>query len=139
MLRSLCCALIISVSACYVSARQISGLVIDKATGQPIRNAIVTSGTTTTRTNAEGVFVLQSDEKNVAARAYGYGRTSAAINDQHRAEISFKLSSIIPRAVYLSFWGVSSAAVREPVLKLAGTTPVNAVVIDVKGDLGYIS
>jgi hypothetical protein len=41
--------------------------------------------------------------------------------------------------VYLSFWGVSSAAVREPVLRLVGTSPVNAVVIDVKGDLGYIS
>jgi hypothetical protein len=41
--------------------------------------------------------------------------------------------------VYLSFWGISSAAIREPVLRLVGTTPVNAVVIDVKGDLGYIS
>ena len=139
MLRRLCWALILSGTAWYVSAREISGRVIDAATGEPIQNAIVTSGATTTRTNAKGVFSFQSEEKNVSARAYGHGRTSAAIDEQHRAEITLKLPSITPRAVYLSFWGVSSAAVREPVLRLVGTTPVNAIVIDVKGDLGYVS
>jgi hypothetical protein len=139
MLRCLCWALLLSVTACYGSAGEISGLVIDKLTGQPIPGAIVTSGATTTRTNAKGVFRFQTDEKNLAARAYGYGRTSATIDDRHRAEITLKLLSITPRAVYVSFWGVSSAAVREPVLRLVGTTPVNAVVIDVKGDLGYVS
>ena len=139
MLRRLCWAVILCITAPYMYGREISGRVVDVATGQPIANAIVTSGAIATRTNVEGVFDFQSDEKNVAARAYGYGRTSAAIDDQHRADITFKLSAITPRAVYLSFWGASSAAVREPVLKLVGTTPVNAVVIDVKGDLGYIS
>ncbi|HEY7304394.1 MAG TPA: putative glycoside hydrolase [Bryobacteraceae bacterium] len=139
MLRSLCLVLILSAAACHLSAREISGQVIDKTTGRPIPDAIVTSGTTTTRTNAKGVFVFQSDEKIVAARAYGYGRAAVAIDDQHRAAIIVELPSIAPRAVYLSFWGVSSAAVREPVLHLVGTTPVNAVVIDVKGDLGYVS
>ena len=139
MLRSLCWAIVLSVTAGHLSAREISGVVIDRTTGRPIPDAIVTSGATTTRTNAKGVFAFQSDEKNVAARAYGYGRTAAAIGDQHRADIILKLPSITPRAVYLSFWGVSSAAVREPVFRLVGTTPVNAVVIDVKGDLGYVS
>ena len=101
MLRRLCWALILSGTACYVSAREISGRVIDAATGEPIPNAIVTSGAATTRTNAKGVFTFQTDDKYVAARAYGYGRTSAAIDDQHRAEISLKLSAITPRAVYL--------------------------------------
>lgn len=139
MLRSLCWTIVLSVTAGHLSAHEISGVVIDRTTGRPIPDAIVTSGATTTRTNAKGVFAFQSDEKNVAARAYGYGRTAAAIGDQHRADIILKLPSITPRAVYLSFWGVSSAAVREPVLRLVGSTPVNAVVIDVKGDLGYIS
>jgi hypothetical protein len=49
------------------------------------------------------------------------------------------LSAIIPHAVYLSFWGVGTASVREPILKLAQQGLINAVVIDVKGDLGYIS
>jgi hypothetical protein len=139
MLRSLCWALVLSFTASYICAREISGRVIDTATGQAIPNAIVTSGAISTRTNTKGVFHFQSDEKNVAARAYGYGRTSAPINDRHNGEITLKLPAITPRAVYLSFWGVSSAALREPVLRLVATTPVNAVVIDVKGDLGYVS
>jgi Putative glycosyl hydrolase domain len=139
MLRSLYWTLILFFPACCISAREISGRVIDTATGQPIPNAIVTSGAISTRADVRGVFNLQTDEKNVAARAYGYGRTSVSIDDQHHADITLKLAAITPRAVYLSFWGVSSAVVREPVLRLVGTTPVNAVVIDVKGDLGYIS
>jgi hypothetical protein len=139
MLRSLCWVLVLSVTARHLSAREISGVVIDRTTGRPIPDAIVTAGATTTRTNAKGVFAFQSGEKNVAARAYGYGRTAAVIGDQHQADIILKLPFITPRGVYLSFWGVSSAAVREPVLRLVGTTPVNAVVIDVKGDLGYVS
>lgn len=139
MLRSLCWALIFSLTACYVSAREISGRVVDMATGQPIPNAIVTAGAIVTRTNVKGAFDFQSDEKNVSARAYGYGRASVAVDDHHPRDITLKLAAVTPRAVYLSFWGVSSAAVREPVLRLAGTTPVNAVVIDVKGDLGHIS
>ncbi|MFL6352314.1 MAG: putative glycoside hydrolase [Bryobacteraceae bacterium] len=139
MLRSLCWALTFFFPAFHICAREISGRVIDTATGQPIPNAIVTSGAISTRTNAKGIFDFQSDEKNVAARAYGYGRTSEPIDDRHNGEITLKLPAITPRAVYLSFWGVSSAAVREPVLRLVATTPVNAVVIDIKGDLGYIS
>src|SRR5581483_6161574 len=139
MFRSLCWAFVFSFVSSYISASEISGRVIDSATGQPIPNAIVTSGAVSTRTNAKGEFGLQSDENKVAARAYGHGRASIVIGDQHRADIALKLPAITPHAVYLSFWGVSSAAIREPVLKLVGTTPINAVVIDVKGDLGYVS
>jgi hypothetical protein len=138
MLQNLCLGVTFFVAASYISAGEIAGRVVD-ANGQPIRNAIVTSGAVSTRTNLTGDFIIQSDEKSVAARAYGYGRTSATIDERHRMDITLKLAAITPRAVYLSFWGVSSAAVREPVLRLVSTTPVNAVVIDIKGDLGYVS
>jgi hypothetical protein len=60
--------------------------------------------------------------------------------DIHGAKpLDFRLKAITPRAVYLSYWGVGTSSVREPVLKLAESTPVNAVVIDMKGDLGHLS
>ena len=52
--------------------------------------------------------------------------------------MQLQLTAITPRALYLSFWGVGTPSIREAALKLVGTTPVNAVVIDVKGDLGYL-
>ena len=107
MLRNLCWVLVLSFSASCISAREISGRVVDAATGQPIPNAIVTAGATVTRTNAKGIFDFQSSEKNVAARAYGYGRTSAAIDEQHtslerltRAEVeSLGISAYVAETV----------------------------------------
>jgi len=43
------------------------------------------------------------------------------------------------RAVFLSYWGISSAALRDPALALVGPTRVNAVVIDVKDEFGKLS
>jgi len=93
MFRSLCWAFVFSFVSSYISASEISGRVIDSATGQPIPNAIVTSGAVSTRTNAKGEFGLQSDENKVAARAYGHGRASIVIGDQHRADIAIEQTS----------------------------------------------
>jgi hypothetical protein len=126
-------------AATYVAyGAEVSGRVVDSDSGQPIPGAMVTSGNVVARTAANGAFRLSGDGHEVFARAYGYGRASAA-NSASTEPVVLKLAPFTPHAVYLSYWGVSSAAVREPVLRLAGSTPINAVVIDIKGDLGYVS
>jgi hypothetical protein len=117
----------------------ISGRVIDSVTGQPIADAIVTWGTTVSRTNTDGRFHTPASGGQVFARAYGYGRAATSEGTRSPADLTLKLKPVTTRAVYLSFWGVSSAAIREPVLQLTTKTGVNAVVIDIKGDLGQIS
>jgi len=42
------------------------------------------------------------------------------------------------KAVYLSYYGVGDRGIRGQVLELLGRTELNAVVIDVKGDRGFI-
>ncbi len=133
-------AIFLLLAASYVAfGADVSGRVIDSSSGLGIRDAMVTSGATVLRTDANGQFRLPASGAQVFARAYGYGRAAASLDAQGRGSVVLKLAPITPRAVYLSFWGVGSAAVREPVLRLTAATPVNAVVIDVKGDLGYIS
>jgi hypothetical protein len=44
-----------------------------------------------------------------------------------------------PKALYLSGYGLGTAALREPALRLMEETELNAVVIDVKGDRGWIT
>lgn len=44
-----------------------------------------------------------------------------------------------PKALYLSGYGLGTAALREPALRLMEETELNAVVIDVKGDRGWIA
>lgn len=44
-----------------------------------------------------------------------------------------------PKALYLSSFGLGSRSVREPVFRLLQETELNALVIDVKGDRGWIA
>src|SRR5205823_5938612 len=69
----------------------------------------------------------------------GYTRAQVAVDAHGAKSIQIRLAPFIPHAVYLSFWGIGSSVLREPALRLARTTPVNSVVIDVKGDLGHLS
>lgn len=116
-----------------------TGLVTDAASAKPVGGAIVTVGTTVVRADAKGRFQIDGKGPAVNARAYGYGRAQVTATPQNAHTLLLKLTPVTPHAVYLSFWGVSTASIREPVLKLADQGPINAVVIDVKGDLGYLS
>lgn len=118
---------------------QFAGSVTDAASGKPIPGAIVTLGSAVARADAKGQFRIDGNGATAYARAYGYGRTQAAATTQNAQQLQLKLSAITPHAVYLSFWGVGTASVREPVLKLAEQGLINSVVIDVKGDLGHLS
>jgi len=121
-----------------VQAADFSGQVVSSVTGKPIAGAIVTAGSQVVGTDAAGVFHIQAESTAVGARAYGYTRAQATIGAHEPTPLKLQLAPITPRAVYLSFWGVGTASVREPILRLAANTPVNAVVIDIKGDLGYV-
>ncbi|HZQ52584.1 MAG TPA: putative glycoside hydrolase [Bryobacteraceae bacterium] len=126
-------------TAALTLGAEFSGSVVDAATGKPISGAIVTLGAKDTRTGANGGFRILGDGPLVQARAYGYDRTHVTADAHNAKSLRLTLHAITPHAVYLSFWGVSSSAVREPVLNLAKSSPVNAIVIDVKGDMGYVS
>lgn len=112
----------------------ISGRIIDAQTQKPIQGAIVTLGREVVETDASGFFALQGEAGPFAVRAPGYGR---AVIRRPSAEI--RLVPFAPKAVYLSFYGVGSKALRESALALIRETELNALVIDVKGDRGMIS
>ena len=124
--------------AAMARASEFSGRVQSSGTEAPIAGAIVTLGSTVTRTDQKGEFRIKGEASTIGARAYGFTRTSATVDARGAQSVKLKLAPITPRALYLSFWGIGAPSVREPVLKLAATTPVNAVVIDIKGDRGYV-
>ncbi len=121
-----------------VAAPTFSGSVVDAGTGKPIPAAIVTLGSTVVRTDGKGEFKIEADGTEISARAYGFSRAKLPADPHSPSAVQLKLTAITPHAVYLSFWGVGTPSIREAVLRLAGNTSVNAVVIDVKGDLGSL-
>lgn len=116
-------------------AAEVCGQVFDASTRKPIEGAWVVCGNETIRTNQDGRFALHGKGTWVGARAAGYGREQLAPGPEMR----ILLKRLEVRGLYLSFWGVGSEMLRNGVLETAAKAHLNAVVIDIKGDRGFIS
>ena len=113
------------------AAQDRQGTVIDATTGAPIVGATVTVGERTVLTDAQGHFHLDG-AGTLQARAPGYGRLGDARGDQVR------LSPLLPKALYLTVYGIGAPFLRDPALEVIQKGGLNALVIDLKGDRGYI-
>jgi hypothetical protein len=113
--------------------------VVDHHTGQAIAGAVVTLDGENLNPDPQGLFPLTKAGGTVQTRAHGYQRAEQALPDPLPAgPLEVKLSPFTPKALYLSFYGVGSKALRGPAMKLIEETELNALVIDVKGDRGMI-
>jgi len=116
----------------------LEGVVRDAATGRPIANASVVADDELRSTDGRGRFDFGAgfDAATVSARAVGYVRNHQAV--QGVVPLELVLTPLRPKALYLSVYGVGSAALRRDALKLIEETELNALVIDVKGDRGLV-
>jgi hypothetical protein len=114
-------------------AEELTGQVLDAATGRPIGGAHVTSDGQVVQTSAQGIFRLTGAGGGVRVRAPGYLRKDVAAG-----QVAIRLEPFSPKALYLSVFGIGTSALRDPALRLIDETELNAVVIDVKGDRGFV-
>jgi hypothetical protein len=115
--------------------REIHGIVTDSASHLPIPGAWVSAGGEIIKTGAKGEFQFKTAATSLALRAPGYERVTVPAS----AEMRVPLSSLRIRGLYMSFWAVSSQTMRAQIFETAAKGHLNAVVIDVKGDLGMVS
>jgi hypothetical protein len=113
------------------------GQVVDAQTQQPIEGAWVTGGTTAVAADQTGSFEIHTAESRLRLRAVGYERKDIDVAKLDTSA-QMTLAPFLPKALYLSFYGIGSRALREDALRLIGQTELNALVIDVKGDHGKI-
>lgn len=119
-------------------AGAVTGIVVDAATGATLANAIVTRGSEVTTSDAQGRYAFAGTGGAVAARAISYGRAAATLADGADAAPPLRLAAVRPKALYLTFWGIGDRHLRNAALDLADSTEINALVIDIKGDRGWI-
>jgi len=113
--------------------------VVDYQTGQPVLGAKVTLDHEVLLADAQNLFPLAKSGGKIRVRAHGYQRIEQALPDSlPPGPHTIRLMSLHPKALYLSFYGVGEKALREPALKLIDETELNSLVIDVKGDRGWI-
>ena len=113
----------------------VAGMVIDAATHKPIEGAWVVSGDETTRTDHAGRFLLEKPSPLIGVRAVGHWRMQLPASP----ELHFALTPLSVRGLYLSFWGAGSPVLRNGILDTASKAHLNAIIVDVKGDSGFVS
>ncbi len=113
--------------------------VVDLQTGQPIPNPRVTLNNEVLQANGQNLFPLTKGGGRVRIRAHGYQRTEQVLPASFAASpYTIRLARQNPKGLYLSFYGIGERALRDPALKLIEETELNALIIDVKGDRGWI-
>ena len=121
------------------SSRDLSGRVIDAETHAAIGGATLTVGDHAIMTDDAGRFDIKEAVGVLRVRSPGYSRKEIGPNELGESPIEIRLSPFLPKALYLSFYGIGSTALRNAALRLIREAQLNAVVIDVKGDRGLVA
>jgi hypothetical protein len=115
-----------------------NGRIIDARTQEPIAGASVTLGATVVRTDENGAFHLEGAGETLKLRAPGYARREIALADLGNPQAEITLTPLKVKALYLTVYGIASRKLREGALETLRRNHMNALVIDVKGDRGFI-
>jgi hypothetical protein len=115
----------------------VSGRVTDPE-GQPISGASVVAGGVETRVSDDGTFtVTPPSDATLIVKRPGFAKVTIEPTATRGAlEIVMRPQAI--KAAYLTYYGFGDRGIRNRVLELVAKTELNAVVIDVKGDRGWI-
>jgi hypothetical protein len=114
---------------------RVTGRVVD-AQKQPLAGAAVVNAGKEIFTDAEGAFALTRPAGDVLVKLPGHEKVVLAPRAEPLADVVLKPQVI--KAAYLTYYGVLDRGIRTRVLELVDKTELNAVVIDVKGDRGWI-
>ncbi|MBI3635519.1 MAG: carboxypeptidase regulatory-like domain-containing protein [Candidatus Rokubacteria bacterium] len=115
---------------------RISGRVVD-AEKAPLAGASVVAGGNEVPAAADGTFALDgvAPDATVVVKLPGYAK---ARPEPTKDALEIVLRPFAVKAAYLTYFGFNDRGIRTRVLGLVSRTELNAVVIDVKGDRGWI-
>ena len=117
----------------------INGRVVDRYNGRPIPNATVITGQSEVRTDVNGEFRVGGAKPDlpIFVRASNYAATTVLMTGPGPLVVELEKEAI--KAIYLTFYGIASPELRDNAIRLIEETELNALVIDVKGDRGWIA
>jgi hypothetical protein len=112
--------------------------VVDASSSAGVPDATVTLGDKILPTEASGDYELPADTASVMLRAPGYRAVTYAAADIATNKGKLALTPIDVHALYLTEYGIASAALRDPVLRIIHHGGANALVINIKTDFGQL-
>jgi len=134
-----CLLVLVGVAAGAAAAAQAyEGKVVDAQTKAPIEAAVVTLGGQAVRTDKEGAFRLEGTGETLKLRAPGYAKREFPTAELGNPHGEIPLTPFKIKGLYLTVYGVFSKKLRNAALEAIKENNLNALVIDVKGDKGFI-
>jgi hypothetical protein len=114
----------------------VSGRILDDERKPLVGASVVVRGVEV-RADADGVFKLDkvAPDATLLVKMPGFEKKLVAPT---RGPVEVVLKPQAIKAAYLTYYGVGDRGIRTRVLDLAARTELNAVVIDVKGDRGWV-
>jgi len=120
------------------AAKGYNGKVVDARTQAPIAGALVTLGDQQVRAGQEGAFRIEGGGDTLKLRYPGYARRELPVSELSGAGAEIALLPFKVKALYLSSYGLASKKIREAAKEAIKLNDMNALVIDIKGDQGFI-
>ena len=120
------------------AAAQTTIHITDAATHQPAADATVTIAGKVLAPSADGSYTIPAGTQTIAARAPGYRATTLAASAIDPSKKELALTPFTVHALYLSEYGIASAAIRDPALAILRAGGANALVINIKSDHGQL-
>ncbi len=104
----------------------------------PMANVPLVAGGREIQTDAEGAFTLERVPADTAVivKMPGFEKVTLLPGPNRSLEVTLKPHAV--KAAYLTYYGIADRGIRTRVLDLVARTELNAVVIDIKGDRGWI-
>lgn len=113
------------------------GVIVSAVDGQPVPHAVIASIEGERPVPPDGSFQLDSrPEGGTWVLAPGYQRQRI---DDAGGQVRLELRPQTVKGLYLTFFAAADESIRSNVERLLAETEANAVVIDVKGDRGFIA
>ncbi|MEW6386623.1 MAG: putative glycoside hydrolase [Thermodesulfobacteriota bacterium] len=119
------------------TAHAYDGKVLDARTKEPIEGAMVILADQAVRTGKDGAFHLEGTGETLKVRAPGYTRRELPITELGNPHGEVLLEPFTVKALYLTPYGAVTK-LKAAALEAVKLNDLNALVIDVKGDRGYI-
>jgi len=129
---------LMGMAASAAAVLAIEGKVINAQTKAPIAAAAVTLGEKAVRTDKEGAFRLEGTGETLKVRAPGYAKREVSTGELGNPQGEIALTPFKVKGLYLTSYGIASKKLRTAVFEAVKENNLNALVIDIKGDKGFI-
>ncbi len=114
-----------------------SGVIVDKNSLKPLEQVIVSDSKKSVKSDENGSFSIESDEKLLHIKAYGYKPLTFEMNANSK---QIRVEPIHIKALYLTFWGAGiNSKTLKNILQIIDERELNAIVIDIKNEYGSTS